>query len=274
MTNDYSLRKYSLQFYDNAMERRYKDVVFHHTIRYCRFAWGMVVLFGSVFGLLDRPAFGADAGTVLLVRLVFIAHAVAVMGLTFVPTLKRLIDWSSFFFILGIGTFCTFLTVMSDPSLFSPYFAGLVLSFTGIFSTAGLGFKYSVWALLANIVVFEIAVGFFYPVSAMLFVTYNFFLFTALLIFAYIGYLIEKISRKNFVVSSQLNDSLSKVKKLSGLLPICASCKKIRDDQGYWNQIELYIRDHSEADFSHGICPECVETTYGNKDWYKKRRKK
>ncbi len=60
----------------------------------------------------------------------------------------------------------------------------------------------------------------------------------------------------------QLQDALSRVKKLSGLLPICASCKKIRDDKGYWNQIETYIRAHSEADFSHGICPECAKKLY------------
>jgi PAS domain S-box-containing protein len=59
-----------------------------------------------------------------------------------------------------------------------------------------------------------------------------------------------------------LKKSLAKVKKLSGLLPICASCKKIRDDKGYWNQIETYIRDHSEAEFSHGICPECSRKLY------------
>jgi hypothetical protein len=46
------------------------------------------------------------------------------------------------------------------------------------------------------------------------------------------------------------------------MLPICASCKKIRDDKGYWKQIESYIRDHSEAEFSHGICPECAEKFY------------
>ena len=46
------------------------------------------------------------------------------------------------------------------------------------------------------------------------------------------------------------------------LLPICSSCKKIRDDEGYWQQIEEYIRDHSEADFTHGICNECVEELY------------
>jgi len=61
----------------------------------------------------------------------------------------------------------------------------------------------------------------------------------------------------------ELQDALAKVKKLSGLLPICASCKKIRDDKGYWNQIETYIREHSEAEFSHGICPECGKKLYG-----------
>jgi PAS domain S-box-containing protein len=60
----------------------------------------------------------------------------------------------------------------------------------------------------------------------------------------------------------QLKEALSKVKKLSGLLPICASCKKIRDDKGYWNQIESYIGDHSEAEFSHGICPDCMKKLY------------
>lgn len=59
-----------------------------------------------------------------------------------------------------------------------------------------------------------------------------------------------------------LQDALAKVKTLSGLLPICASCKKIRDDKGYWNQIEQYISEHSDAEFSHGICPECVRRLY------------
>ena len=59
-----------------------------------------------------------------------------------------------------------------------------------------------------------------------------------------------------------LSEGLEHVKTLKGLLPICTSCKKIRDDQGYWNQLELYIRDHSEADFTHGLCPECVKRLY------------
>lgn len=61
---------------------------------------------------------------------------------------------------------------------------------------------------------------------------------------------------------NKLQEALSEVKTLSGLLPICASCKKIRDDRGYWEQIEVYIEDHSNAAFSHGICPECVRKLY------------
>jgi len=62
--------------------------------------------------------------------------------------------------------------------------------------------------------------------------------------------------------NKKLGEALSKVKLLSGLLPICASCKKIRDDKGYWNQIESYIKEHSMAEFSHGICPECKKKLY------------
>ncbi|MDO9209343.1 MAG: GAF domain-containing protein [Deltaproteobacteria bacterium] len=61
-----------------------------------------------------------------------------------------------------------------------------------------------------------------------------------------------------------LQKALSEVKKLKGIFPICASCKKIRDDKGYWRQIEAYIRDHSEAEFSHGICPDCMKKLYGD----------
>lgn len=60
----------------------------------------------------------------------------------------------------------------------------------------------------------------------------------------------------------ELQDALARVKMLSGLLPICSSCKKVRDDKGYWNQIEAYIREHSEAEFSHSICPECAKKIY------------
>ena len=61
---------------------------------------------------------------------------------------------------------------------------------------------------------------------------------------------------------NDLQASLDKVKTLSGFIPICASCKKIRDDKGYWNQVEQYITEHSEVEFSHGVCPDCVTKLY------------
>jgi PAS domain-containing protein len=67
----------------------------------------------------------------------------------------------------------------------------------------------------------------------------------------------------------ELKRALGEVKKLSGLLPICASCKKIRNDQGYWEQIESYISSRTEVDFSHGICPDCKRKLYPELDKHK-----
>lgn len=61
---------------------------------------------------------------------------------------------------------------------------------------------------------------------------------------------------------TELNNALDQIKTLRGIVPICMNCKKVRDDQGYWNQVEIYVRDHTEAEFSHGLCPECVSKVY------------
>jgi AmiR/NasT family two-component response regulator len=63
-------------------------------------------------------------------------------------------------------------------------------------------------------------------------------------------------------LNTKLQDALAQAKTLSGLLPICASCKKIRDDEGYWSQLETYIQEHFDIQFSHGLCPECANKLY------------
>lgn len=68
----------------------------------------------------------------------------------------------------------------------------------------------------------------------------------------------KALEESNYRLEKALND----VRELSGMLPICSSCKKIRDDEGYWNQIESYIRKHTNADFSHGLCPGCAHELY------------
>jgi hypothetical protein len=68
------------------------------------------------------------------------------------------------------------------------------------------------------------------------------------------------LARKN----RELENARKKIKVLGGMLPICSCCKKIRDDRGYWTQIEGFIREHSEAEFTHGLCPDCLRENYGD----------
>ena len=71
----------------------------------------------------------------------------------------------------------------------------------------------------------------------------------------------------------KLSYYLAEIKTLRGIIPICSRCKKIRDDKGFWTQVERYIEDHSEVKFSHGLCADCIEELYKDQDWYQKRKK-
>jgi len=71
---------------------------------------------------------------------------------------------------------------------------------------------------------------------------------------------------------SELQDALDQIKTLKGLIPMCASCKKIRDDEGYWQQVETYIMERSGAEFSHGLCPDCLKKHYP--EYYEIKAKK
>lgn len=72
----------------------------------------------------------------------------------------------------------------------------------------------------------------------------------------------KRIEEEHERLIREREEAISKVKILRGLIPICAACKKIRDDKGYWNQLEVYIGDHSEAEFTHGMCPDCIKEYY------------
>ena len=81
-----------------------------------------------------------------------------------------------------------------------------------------------------------------------------------LLFSAYENSLVQK--RKLEKANTELNEALSTIKTLHGIIPICASCKKIRDDAGAWRQVEAYMGEHTDAEFSHGICPDCAKRLY------------
>ena len=79
-----------------------------------------------------------------------------------------------------------------------------------------------------------------------------------------IRYAVERssVERRLEEAIDDLEDALANIKTLRGLLPICSVCKSIRDDKGYWNRLESYVRDHSSAEFSHGVCPGCLRLHY------------
>jgi DNA-binding response OmpR family regulator len=79
----------------------------------------------------------------------------------------------------------------------------------------------------------------------------------------------KSLEKKN----AELRDALNNIETLKGLLPICANCKKIQDDKGNWNQLEIYISKHTPAEFTHAICPDCVRKLYGEEVWKRVSKK-
>jgi len=80
----------------------------------------------------------------------------------------------------------------------------------------------------------------------------------------------QELEEKN----QALLNAQTEINSLRDTLPICARCKSIRNDDGYWQQIEIYFQEHSHSDLSHGICPECEETMYGKTEWYQRLKQK
>ncbi|OGR78545.1 MAG: hypothetical protein A2X32_04640 [Elusimicrobia bacterium GWC2_64_44] len=71
--------------------------------------------------------------------------------------------------------------------------------------------------------------------------------------------------------NTQLEEALKEVRALQGLIPICAQCKKIRDDKGFWQKVEVYLESHSKARFTHGLCEDCMQKLYGHEKWFKEK---
>lgn len=72
----------------------------------------------------------------------------------------------------------------------------------------------------------------------------------------------------------ELSQARREIMELKGIIPICSNCKNVRNDEGYWQKVETYVESRSDASFSHGVCPDCMEKLYGDKEWYKKGKKK
>jgi hypothetical protein len=260
----YAMSKFSLRFGDPAVEQRYVDQALNLTRTLCRLAWIVNIVVVSLFALMDDIYFPDDFEFIRLCRALVIAASLVMLASTFLQSLQTLYKFSSAAFIILVGSFSSIATGLGAANELSPYFFGLFIAFTGVFIQAGIGLTSSIWAMVGIQVFFIVVCNIVFPVSGNLLLTYAAFLPLICFICAYDAYMIEKAGRDNFVISACLEDSLAQVKALSGLLPICASCKSIRDDKGYWAALESYFSDHSDVQFSHGICPSCIAEQYSD----------
>ncbi len=95
-------------------------------------------------------------------------------------------------------------------------------------------------------------------------------IFTAIVVL-FLEYSRERAKQRQNELIIELKDALAEVKTISGLLPICTECKKIRNDSGYWDQLEEYLERHSDAELTHSLCDECADRLYGDQKWYNKK---
>ncbi len=267
------MQRFFLYFLNPSVESLYRKFILEKAIIFTRISWIIVIFLGGAFSVLDKHFFGESAPLVTSLRIGIILIALLALLLSRIKKYSHLMDWNGFIIVFGLGLFCDVLILLDTTQEFSIYFTGFFLVFPGIFSIPGLGFRYSLFALIFTLIGFDVLFGLIIPMSSDLFLTYNMFLGGLVLIYAYLGFLFESIFRKNHVTTEKLKETLIEVRQLSGLLPMCAKCKKIRDDKGYWQRVETYIEAHTQAEFSHGLCPGCLESTYGDEKWFKKIKK-
>lgn len=106
---------------------------------------------------------------------------------------------------------------------------------------------------------------------------YLIMLFIFVIVSAISAYYIEnkiRIDKDRQKLIAELQSALNEINSLQGILPICSKCRKIRDDQGYWNLVEEYIEKHLDVQFSHGLCESCGDELYGDQEWYQKKMRK
>jgi len=151
---------------------------------------------------------------------------------------------SGFFVSLGVSIKC----IILKEGFGCAYYVGNIIALLGTLIVTRTKTKY--YLILISIILLQHFVLLsFIPFEYKDLIKNIFFMAVAASVCILAHYMIEKLTIR--------------IEKLEGFIPICAKCKKIRDDEGYWNQIEKFIEDRSEVEFSHGLCPDCAEKLYG-----------
>ena len=202
------------------------------------------LVFYPLFYLLDINVYPDYKFEFIIIRAIF--WGIAFICLFFVRRVKR----DFFFFLLfPLAAFSvTYMTILVGEGYASEYYVGNIL--VVITATASFRMKTAKFITLLSILIGQhFLLLSFLPFEFIDLLKNLFFFGFAVIVSIILQIVIQNLSEE--------------ITTLKGFLPICAKCKKIRDDKGYWNQMERYISDHSQAEFTHDICPECAEELYG-----------
>jgi hypothetical protein len=256
----------TLRFRDQKIECDFQQVYARHSPPHFRRSILFAAAMYGAFGLLDFSIMPETKAFAWMVRYAIVCPAalIAVL-LSFRPFFAPYCDaaWSILALLAGFGVIA--IIVRAGPPENHFYYAGLMLVCAFVYTYARLRFiiaSATAWTIVLG---YEIAGAWIHNASGGSFISNTSFLVALNGIGMTAAYSMERYQRVDYFQrrlilrqTKELRQALADVNVLSGLLPTCAWCKKIRDDQGYWNQIEDYVSRHSAAVFSHGICPDCA----------------
>ncbi len=271
---------------DEQLEARFLEYYFRDCLTVTRVSILVGFVFYAAFGILDALLLPEVKQTTWFIRYVVVCPLILFFFLmSFHHNYKKYWQISFVLIISSAGLGIIYMIVIAPQPVNFSYYAGLILVFIfgyTFFRTRFIWASITCWGIVA---LYEMVACCVIKAPFSVFVNNNFFFVGANIAGMFACYSIEFSARRNFylqellkkekVTVAEVNQELeskiaelekasSEIKTLSGLLPICAKCKKIRDDKGYWSQIEIYIKEHSEAQFTHGLCPECAKELYGD----------
>jgi hypothetical protein len=264
----------TLRFSDPEVERDFQADRAPGALANGRISFAVGIVLYAAFGALDPHIIPEAVGVAWIVRYaVVIPLAALLIGSSFLPGVARRLEWGNAFVTLLAGAGIVLMAARATGLGRELYYAGLLLVSTFTYTFLRLRFANATlvsWAMAAiYLASIPLAGG---PTGAVL-VNNLFFLVAFNVMGMSACYSMERSTRRDYLQrrtiaeqAERLAEALGKVKVLSGLLPVCAWCHKVRSDGGYWQKIEAYVTAHSDASFTHGICPDCLERIGAEQD--------
>ncbi len=269
---------------DAALEEKFIDHYFESVLGITRFSLFVGMIFYAAFGILDALVLPEVMYKTWFVRYAVVCPLVlGVFLFSYQKSYKKYWQPSLVFIIFSAGLGIIYMIVVAPLRSGYLYYAGLLLVILFCYTFFRTRFIWATITCWSLVLIYGIVALWVVPTPIKIIINNNFFFIATNIAGMFACYSIEYHERRNFYLISLLGEEKKKVRKtnellhekvqelerasaeiktLSGLLPICSKCKKIRDDKGYWNQIEKYLKEHTEAEFTHGICPECAKKLY------------